>query len=147
MFTPTITNFKYKRYHRAHILQRQTNSFFFPYLKTGVIGLKILRFGFLFPKQLQAAYQTLNKQLKKKASIHFFAFPKHALTTKKVGARMGKGKGKVLSSWVFRVTAGYILCEIHTSYLQIAIKALCCVQRKFPLPSRIILNSYCEKIN
>lgn len=147
MFIPKATKFKFKRYHRAHITQRITNSFLFPYLREGILGLKVLQFGFLFPKQLQAVYQTLNKQLKKKASIHFFAFPRNSLTTKKVGARMGKGKGKVLSSWVFNVSAGYVLCEIHTSYMQLAIKALKAVQRKFPLPSRIIINSFYEKKN
>jgi ribosomal protein L16 len=147
MFTPNKMKLKHKRYHRAHIAQTITRSFLFPSLKTGVLGLKILNFGFLLPRQLQAAYQTLNKVLKKKASICFFAFPNAFLTTKKLGARMGKGKGKVLSTWVFRVTAGYVLCEIHTSYIQLALKAIKLVQYKLPLASRVVLNSFIEKKN
>lgn len=143
MFLPK--KFKPKRLHRAHIIPRVTKSFFFPFLKTGVLGLKILHFGFLFPNQLQAAYTTLNKLLKKKASIYFFAFPRASLTTKKAGARMGKGKGKTLSSWVFNVAAGYILCEIHTLHVSQALKALKAVQYKLPLASRIILNSFQKK--
>lgn len=142
MFVPKNFTLKYKRYHRAHIVQNTTKSFLFPSLRSGVIGIKILKFGFLFPKQLQAAYQTLNKILKKKASIYFFAFPNGSLTTKKGGARMGKGKGKVLSSWVFKISAGYILFEIHTSFLQLALKAIKMVQYKLPLSSKIILNTF-----
>lgn len=145
MFTPKNFKQKYKRYHRAHVVQSISKSFNYPSLKAGVIGIKILNFGFLFPKQLQAAYQTLNKLLKKKASIYFFAFPNSSLTTKKVGARMGKGKGKVLSSWVFKATAGYILCEIHTSYIQLALKAIKRVQHKLPLASKVVLNIFKEK--
>lgn len=147
MFTPNKFKLKYKRYHRPHISQGITKSFLFPSLKRGIIGLKILNFGFLLPNQLQAAYQTLNKLLKKKASICFFAFPNTFLTTKKLGARMGKGKGKVLSTWVFKVTAGFILCEIHTSYIQLALKALKLVQYKLPLASKTILNVFLEKKN
>jgi large subunit ribosomal protein L16 len=145
MFTPKNLKLKHKRAHRAHITQRISKSFIYPSLKAGVVGIKILKFGFLFPKQLQAAYQTLNKLLKKKASIYFFAFPNASLTTKKVGARMGKGKGKVLASWVFKVTAGYTLCEIHTSYIQLALKAIKLVQYKLPLVSRVVLNIFKEK--
>ncbi len=147
MFTPKNFKLKHKRSHRAHIAQRISKSFIFPSLKAGVVGIKILKFGFLFPKQLQAAYQTLNKLLKKKASIYFFAFPNASLTTKKVGARMGKGKGKVLSSWVFRVTAGYILCEIHTASIPLALKAIKLVQYKLPLASKVVLNIFKEKKN
>jgi ribosomal protein L16 len=145
MFTPNKFKLKYKRYHRPHISQNITKSFLFPALKRGIIGLKILNFGFLLPKQLQSAYQTLNKLLKKKASICFFAFPNTFLTTKKLGARMGKGKGKVLSTWVFKVTAGYVLFEIHTSYIQLALKAIKLVQYKLPLASKAILNIFLEK--
>lgn len=147
MFTPNKMKLKYKRYHRPHIIQNITKSFLFPSLKTGVLGLKILKFGFLSPKQLHAAYQTLNKLLKKKASICFFAYPNAFLTTKKAGARMGKGKGKVLTTWVFKVLAGYILCEIHTSHIQLALKAIKIVQYKLPLASKVILNLFLEKKN
>lgn len=145
MFIPKNFALKHKRAHRAHIIQNITKSFLFPSLKSGVIGIKILKFGFLFPKQLQCAYQTLNKLLKKKASIFFFSFPNAPLTTKKSGARMGKGKGKVLSSWVFTVKAGYILCEIHTFFIQLALKAVKLVQYKLPLASKVILNVFALK--
>ena len=53
---------------------------------------------------------------------------------------MGKGKGKLLSNWVFKIRAGYILCEIHTSFITLAVKALKLAKYKLPLLSKIILN-------
>jgi len=140
LFTPNKRNFKYKRYHRAHLLPKITKFINFPYMKNGTIGLKILKFGFLLPKHLKTLYSTLNKALKKKAIILFFAFPNSSLTCKPTGARMGKGKGKSLSSWIFKVTAGFILCEIHTYFLHIAINVLKIAQKKLPLLSKIVIN-------
>jgi len=53
---------------------------------------------------------------------------------------MGKGKGKILSNWVFKIRAGYILCEIHTNFILLAKKALKLAQYKIPLLSKIIVN-------
>lgn len=144
MFTPKNIQNR-KRSHRAHIIQKMINPVEFPFLKAGVVGLKLLDFGFLFPKQLQAIFSLLNKLLKKKATIHIYAFPRGSLTTKKAGARMGKGKGKVLSSWVFKALAGFILCEIHTTNVALAIKALKCAQYKLPVASVIVTNSFKKK--
>jgi ribosomal protein L16 len=146
MFIPKKFKQKYKRYHRAHIIPRVCSYKYFPILKSGIIGLKILQHGFLLPKQLQSTYNTLNKLLKKKASIYFFAFPNGSLTTKSEGARMGKGKGKKISSWVFMVKAGFILFEIHTSFPLLALKAIKKAQYKLPLISKIILNIFKKKI-
>lgn len=140
MFLPNKSKLKFKNYHRAHILPRISKSLS-PFLKSGIIGLKILNFGFLFPIQLKTFYLTLNKLLKKKAIIYIFAFPNGSLTSKSLGARMGKGKGKTLSNWVFKVKAGYILCEIHTNFILLATKALKLAQYKIPLMSKIILNN------
>lgn len=139
-FIPNKTCLKYKRYHRAHLRSTITKFINFPFFKSGVLGLKIVNFGFLLPKQLKSMYFTLNKILKKKAVFFIFAFPRSSLTSKPIGARMGKGKGKQLSNWVFRVTAGFILCEIHTRFIKLAIAALQIVKKKLPLPSKIIFN-------
>lgn len=139
MFIPNKSKLKFKNYHRVHIVARISKSIS-PFLKAGILGLKILNFGFLFPNQLKAIYLTLNKILKKKGVIYIFAFPNGSLTSKSLGARMGKGKGKILSNWVFKVKAGYILCEIHTSFISLALKALKLVKYKIPLLSKIIIN-------
>lgn len=139
MFLPNKAKLKFKNYHRAHIISRTSKSLF-PFLKSGIVGLKILNFGFLFPIQLKSIYLTLNKLLKKKAIIYIFAFPNGSLTSKALGARMGKGKGKILSNWVFKVKSGYVLCEIHTNFIFLAIKALKLAQYKIPLMSKIIVN-------
>lgn len=142
MFIPQKFKLKYKKYHRAHIVSRTSKVINFSSLKKGSIGLKILQFGFITSKQLISVYSLLNKALKKKASIYYYAFAKDCLTTKKEGARMGKGKGKAISAWIYKVKAGFILCEIHTSLINIAIKALKKCQFKLPLISRIIVNKF-----
>lgn len=138
MFLPNKLNFKYKKYHRAHLKLKITKNNYYPLIKNGSLGLKILQFGFLLPKQLKAVYQTINKFLKKKGKIIFFAFPNSSLTTKPTGARMGKGKGKTISAWVFKVPVGFILCEIHTKMIFYAISILKIAQKKLPVLSRII---------
>lgn len=139
MFLPNKSKLKFKNYHRAHMVSKISKTLS-PFLKSGVIGLKILKFGFLLPSQLKAIYLTLNKLLKKKGIIYIFAFPNGLLTSKALGARMGKGKGKILSNWVFKIRAGYILCEIHTNFILLAKKALKLAQYKIPLSSKIIVN-------
>lgn len=145
MFTPNKLHFKYKRYHRAHPIPKITKFINFPHMRSGAIGLKVLQFGFLLPNQLKALYFTLNKVLKKKGVIRFFAFPNSSLTSKPTGARMGKGKGKTLAAWIFRVVAGFILCEIHTQFLFLAIKALNIAKKKLPVLSKIVLNVKASK--
>lgn len=140
LFLPNKLNFKYKRYHRAHLIPKVTKFINFPHIRAGIVGIKILHFGFLLPNQLKSLYFTLNKALKKKGVIRFFAYPNSSLTSKPTGARMGKGKGKNLSSWVYRVLAGFILCEIHTRFLQLAINTLKIAKKKLPIPSKIIIN-------
>lgn len=141
MFLPNKLKFKYKRYHRAHLIKRVTKFINFPHIKSGSIALKTLHFGFLLPNQLTALHQTLTKVLKKKSSIIYFVFPNQSLTAKPTGARMGKGKGKILSAWIFRVVAGFTLCEIHTKYLKLAINILKIAQKKLPLRTKIVLNN------
>lgn len=140
LFIPNKSFLKYKRYHRAHLRTKITKFINFPFFKAGTLGLKILSFGFLLPMQLRSMYVTLNKALKKKGTFLIFAFPNSSLTAKPLGARMGKGKGKQLSHWIYRVAAGFLLCEIHTRFINNAIKALQLIKKKLPLPSKIIFN-------
>jgi len=65
MFLPNKSKLKFKNYHRAHIISKTAKTLS-PFLKSGIVGLKILNFGFLFPAQLKAIYLTINKLLKKK---------------------------------------------------------------------------------
>jgi ribosomal protein L16/L10AE len=60
---------------------------------------------------------------------------------------MGKGKGKAKPLWVFKIMAGFILFEIHTSFISLAIKAIKIVQYKLPLVSKIVLNLFKAKNN
>jgi len=147
MFTPNKFSFKYKRYHRAHLIPKIAKRINFPHIKSGIIGLKVLTFGFLLPNQLKTLYFTLNKALKKKAVIIISAFPNSSLTSKPTGARMGKGKGKLLSAWIYKIVAGFILCEIHTQFLSLAISTLKIAKKKLPVLSKIVLNYKTSFIN
>ena len=74
MFLPNKLKFKYKRYHRAHLIKRVTKFINFPHIKSGSIALKTLHFGFLLPNQLTALHQTLTKVLKKKVQLFILYF-------------------------------------------------------------------------
>jgi len=52
---------------------------------------------------------------------------------------MGKGKGNV-DHWIFKVKPGFILYEIETSFISVAIKALKRGQIRLPIKTKIILN-------
>ncbi len=129
-----------KKKHRAHLLPKITKFIEFPHVKSGVIALKTINFGFIFATQLDSFYQTLNKILKKKAKILIYTYPTGHFTTKPDGARMGKGKGKKITTWVCKICAGFIICEIHTRFFLLAIAALKVVKKKLPISSRICLN-------
>ena len=137
-FIPKNIKKKYVKYHRAHLFSKITKFTDYPHVRAGVLALKILNFGFLFPKQLRAVFFTLKKLLKKKGIIYLYKTALGSFSKKPTGARMGKGKGKNVSSWVYKVCAGFILCEIHTKFLKLAIIALRLAKKKLPLNSKII---------
>lgn len=140
MFLPKQSFLKNSSQHRARLCKRVTKTLYYPILYSGTIGLKLLNFGFLTPKQLESTYLTITKIIKKCGTVRFFAFPTASLTTKSKNARMGKGKGKTVRCWVYKVRTGFILCEISTSNKNLAVKALLQARFKLPLSSVIIFN-------
>ena len=108
-------------------------------LNHGVIGLKALEPGRLKSKQIQSVRNAINKKIKKIGRLKVNAFPHTPITKKPIEVRMGKGKGNV-DHWVFNVRAGFILCEIETNSIPVAVKAFELGQCRIPFKTRIIFD-------
>ena len=105
----------------------------------GSVGLKALSYNSLTSKQIETLRQSINKVVKKTGKIIIKPFPNVPVSKKPIEVRMGKGKGAV-DHWVFKVKPGYILCEIVTDQIEIAVKALVMVKKKLSIKTKIILN-------
>lgn len=132
---------KFKKYHRPKPIRRIHKKTSYPILSTGVLGLKILSFGFITSNQFKTASQLINKVIKRLGIAQFFAFPNASVTVTAKASRMGKRKGAI-DHWVYKVQPGFILCEINTPNLNIGIKALKSVQFRLPVPTKIILSTF-----
>ena len=80
-----------------------------------------------------------NKQIKKLGRLKVNIFPHTPISKKPIEVRMGKGKGNV-DHWIFKVKPGFILYEIETIFIPIAIKALQRGQVRLPIKTKIIFN-------
>ena len=136
MFIPKKS--KFKKQQKGKFCNRINSSSVIPnQLHFGSIGLKALSFSSLTSKQLETLRQSINKLLKKTGRIVINAFPSTPVSKKPIEVRMGKGKGNV-DHWVFKVKPGFILCEIVTDQIEIAIKALEAVKKKLSIKTKII---------
>jgi ribosomal protein L16/L10AE len=52
---------------------------------------------------------------------------------------MGKGKGNV-DHWAFKIKPGFIICEIITDNIVLAIASLNAIKKKINLKTKIIIN-------
>jgi large subunit ribosomal protein L16 len=108
-------------------------------LKFGSVGLKALSPGRLTAKQIQSVRQCINKRIKKLGRLKVNIFPDTPISKKPIEVRMGKGKGNV-DHWVSKIRPGFILYEIETSSISIAIKALKSGQIRLPIKTKIIVH-------
>lgn len=132
---------KKRKNHRPRLNRRVNNKIIYSNTLHSLIGLKALTFNFVTPKQLATMRAVINKVIKKHGTLRFFIFPNVGLSAKPEATRMGKGKGKI-TSWVFKVQPGCLLCEINTFNIAYAIKALKLAQYKLPIPTKIVLNNF-----
>ena len=137
LFTPQKS--KYKKYQKGKAYNRINSKIVFNQLHFGSVGLKALYFTHLTSKQILTLYKALKKILKKKGKIKFNIFPHSPISKKPNEIRMGKGKGNI-NHWVFKVKPGFVLCEIETSTIQLALLAIKYAQIKLPIKTKIILN-------
>lgn len=135
MFIPN--KFKFKKQHRGTYFNKIKSNINLNQLKFGNIGLKSLSFSRISSKQLLTLRQLIRKILKKKGKLKINAFSSTPVTKKSVGVRMGKGKGNV-DHWIFKMKPGFILCEITTKNLPLAIKAFKSVKARLPIFTKII---------
>jgi large subunit ribosomal protein L16 len=138
MLSPRKTKFKKqqkgKSFNRINSTSVELNL-----LNFGSIGLKALAPGRLTSKQIEAVRQSINKVIKKQGRLKINIFPDTPISKKPIEVRMGKGKGSV-DHWVFKVKPGFVLYEIETAFLSLAIKALEAGQIRLPIKTRIIFN-------
>ena len=134
-------NFKYKKQQKGKSFRKifKVSKVGITALNFGSIGLKALTSGRLTAKQINAVRQVINKQIKKLGRLKVNIFPHTPISKKPIEVRMGKGKGNV-DHWIFKVKPGFILYEIETIFIPIAIKALQRGQVRLPIKTKIIFN-------
>ena len=136
-YTPKKTKFKKQQKGKAfNRVYKNINS---NQLFQGSIGLKSLDFGRITSKQLETIRQSINKVIKKSGTVFLNIFPNTPISKKPVEIRMGKGKGAV-DHWIFKIKPGYVICEIATQNIPLALKAFRTAQFRFPLKTKIIYN-------
>ena len=106
-------------------------------LKFGAVGLKSISSGRLTSKQIVTLKQSINKIIKKNGQVRINVFADVPISKKPLEIRMGKGKGAV-DHWIAKIRVGTILCEIETSKIVVAVKALNSVKFKLPILTQII---------
>ena len=134
-------NFKYKKQQKGKSFNKifKTSKSGLMPLTFGSVGLKAISSGRLTAKQINSVRQSINKQIKKPGRLKVNIFPHTPISKKPIEVRMGKGKGNV-DHWIFKVKPGFILYEIETSFISVAIKALKRGQIRLPIKTKIILN-------
>ena len=108
-------------------------------LKFGSVGLKAMSSGRLSSKQIDSVRQSISKVIKKLGRVKTNIFPDTPISKKPIEVRMGKGKGNV-DHWVFKVKPGFVLYEVETDFIQVAVKALESGQIRLPIKTKIIFN-------
>ena len=136
MFIPKKS--KFKKQQKGKFCNRINSSSVEPnQLHFGSVGLKALSFSSLSSKQLETLRQSISKSVKKTGRVVINAFPSTPVSKKPIEVRMGKGKGNV-DHWVFKVKPGFVLCEIITDQVEVAVKALEAVKKKLSIKTKII---------
>jgi len=126
--------FKYKKTRKGTLsfLNFRSNS-----LKFGTIGLKATESGFISARNIEAARQAINRRLKRKGKLWIRVFPHTPITSRSIGARMGKGKGPV-SQYSAKVSGGTLLFELCGVTLSSAKAAFQTGGAKLPLKTKVI---------
>lgn len=84
-------------------------------LSYGSFGIKIEKNCYISPRQIEAVRKAFVRKLREysggfKSKLWIRVYPHHSITSKPIGSRMGKGKGKI-NCWFCKVKAGQILFE------------------------------------
>jgi large subunit ribosomal protein L16 len=126
---------KYKKLKKGKIpkLNFKSNT-----LKFGTTGLQAIESGMITAKQLEAARQAINRNIKRKGKIWIRVFPSIPVTSKPTEVRMGKGKGSV-DYWGIKVSAGTILFELCGINVFNSISAFRTGSAKLPIKTKVLI--------
>lgn len=106
-------------------------------LRFGVVGLKSLNSGIITDTQLESARQAIARKTNRKGKIWIRINTLVPITSKPVGSRMGKGKGKITHKG-YKSSSGSVIFEICGVKLQTAIDAFKTGGAKLPVKTSII---------
>jgi len=106
-------------------------------LAFGDYGLKSLGRGWVSARQIEAARRAVTHHTKRTGKVWIRVFPDKPVTSKPVGAKMGKGKGDV-DRYVTVVTPGRILFELAGVSKEIAAEAMKRAGAKLPFKTKFI---------
>jgi len=106
-------------------------------LAFGDYGLKNLGRGWLSARQIEAARKAITHHTKRAGKVWIRVFPDKPVTSKPVGAKMGKGKGDV-DRYVAVVTPGRILFELAGVPKEIAAEAMRRAGAKLPFKTKFV---------
>jgi large subunit ribosomal protein L16 len=106
-------------------------------LQNGNCGLKVLESGLIKAEQIEAVSKIIRKKIKKTGKLWVSIFPSISLTTKSLGVRMGKGKGKH-AFWAAPVKAGRILFELRGVSVEFGREIFEAVAIRLPLKTRFV---------
>jgi large subunit ribosomal protein L16 len=130
-FLPSLKNHSKSQKGRLSLHINNCTSFY-NFFRKKTCFLKTMNFARISYIQLQAFYKILKKFLKRSGKIKFKVFSHTPVTKKPVETRMGKGKGSI-SSWVVKLKAGSVLCEISANNILKIKKSLYYLNMKLPI--------------
>jgi large subunit ribosomal protein L16 len=119
---------KYKKLQKGRISSQGIEA---KTLVHGSLGLRALQSAYVSSNQLESARQTLTRHLQRQGRVWIRPFPDYPVTTKSLGARIGKGKGNV-DRWVCRLVAGQLVFEVDGADLDKVKQALRSAGNKLP---------------
>lgn len=105
-------------------------------LRFGTVGLKALESGSLTYNQIESARQIISKKTKRKSKIWIKIFTYLPITSKPIGIRMGKGKGKI-ACWGAKISTGTIIFELSGQNKTLLFLSLSSCKYKLPIKTKI----------
>jgi large subunit ribosomal protein L16 len=126
-------NLKFKKIKKGKLTKFEFKS---NLLKFGNIGLKATESGIINLKQIESSRQIITKKTKKNSKLWIKTFPYLPISSKPIGIRMGKGKGKI-SYWGSKISSGNIIFEMSGSNKKLLIMSLLSCRSKLPVKTKI----------
>jgi len=132
-----ISNWKFKKFHFFFNKKNINYTNYFLYKKHINItyGIKFIETGFLFWRQFKSIKDSIHKFIKGFTSMRVYIKCNKLYRKKRIGVRMGKGKGSVLH-WIYKIKRGTILLEVSDFYSVIEI--FWSIKSKSPLKIKIV---------